>query len=60
MKKAGAPRKPARDVKHVMAVRVKPGLRTALKKAAADDNRTPTALAEKILGDWLRDRNYLK
>jgi hypothetical protein len=60
MARAGAPKKPAKDVKQVMAFRVKPGLRAALKKAAADDSRTPTALAEKILSDWLKDRNYLK
>jgi hypothetical protein len=60
MAKIGAPKKPVNDVKQVMPLRVKPALRAALKKAAADDCRTPTALAEKILTDWLKERSYLK
>jgi hypothetical protein len=59
MARTGAPKKPVKDVKQVMTLRVKPSLKTALKKAAGDDSRTPTALAEKILADWLKEREYL-
>ena len=58
MAKSGAPKKPVKDVKQVMALRVRPSLRAALKKAAVEDSRTPTALAEKILSDWLKANGF--
>lgn len=60
MAKMGAPKKSAKDVKQTLSIRVKPAVKTAFKKAAADDSRTPTALAEKIITEWLKERSYLK
>jgi len=33
---------------------------SALAKAAQDDGRSSTGMAEKILSDWLKERGYLK
>jgi hypothetical protein len=60
MIKIGAPKKPAKDIKQVMTLRIRPATRAALKKAAADDCRTPTAFVEKALTDLLKARGYLK
>jgi hypothetical protein len=60
MVKAGAPKKPAKDVKQVMAIRVKPGTKAALKKASGDDNRAPAQMVVKVLEDWLKENGYLK
>lgn len=60
MAKVGAPKKPAKDVKQVTAIRMKPASKVALKKASADDSRTPAAMAEKIIEDWLKANGYLK
>ena len=54
------PKKPAKDVKQVMAIRMKPGTKTALYKAADDDNRAPAQFVVKILEDWLKERSYIK
>jgi hypothetical protein len=60
MARPGAPKKPAKDLKQVVAIRMKPGTKAALKKAASDDNREPSPLVVKILEDWLKERGYLK
>jgi hypothetical protein len=60
MAKVGAPKKPAKDVKHVTAIRMKSASKAALKKASADDSRTSAAMAEKIIEDWLKANGYLK
>ena len=60
MVKPGPKKKPAKDLKQVMAIRVKPGTKAALKKAAAEDN-LPTALfTVRIIENWLKERGYLK
>lgn len=41
-------------------MRFAPELKDALAKAAAADERTATSLAARILGDWLREREWLK
>lgn len=41
-------------------MRLDPALKTALDKAAKDDTRNVTSLVTKILGDWLKERGYLK
>jgi hypothetical protein len=60
MAKVGAPKKPAKDVKQVMAIRVKPATKAALKKAAADDSRETATFIVKILEDWLKEKGYVK
>ena len=58
--KPGPKKKPAKDLKQVMAIRVKPGTKAALKKAAEEDS-LPTALfTVRIIENWLKERGYLK
>lgn len=42
-----------------VGLRLFPSMKTALEKAAADDHRTMASMAEKIIGDWLREKGYL-
>jgi hypothetical protein len=43
-----------------IGVRLEPEERAALEKAAAADDRAMSALARKILVDWLRKGGWLK
>lgn len=43
-----------------VGLRLFPSMKAGLEKAASDDHRTTASMAEKILGDWLRDKGYLK
>lgn len=43
-----------------IGVRLPPAEKAALEKAARDDQRPVSAMAQKIICDWLRDRKYLK
>ena len=52
--------KPKPEVKEVTAVRLRPSVKLALKKAATDDARTVNAMVEKIVVDWLKVGGYLK
>jgi hypothetical protein len=54
------PKKPAKSVKTVVALRIVPSIKKALQKAAAQDNRTVSGLAEYVLTDWLKANGYLK
>ena len=58
--KIGAPKKSPQELKQVMTIRVRPALKTALKKGAADDCRPVATLVEKVLTDWAKERGYLK
>lgn len=40
-------------------LRMLPELKCAAEKAAADDHRSLTALFEKVLTDYLKERGYL-
>jgi len=42
-----------------LGIRVRPEVKAALEKAAEDDLRSVSSLAEKVLIEWLRDRGYL-
>ena len=42
-----------------LGIRVQPGTKEALERAAKDDLRSVSSLAEKILVEWLRSRGYL-
>ena len=42
-----------------VGLRMFPSMKDALEKAASDDHRTMASMAEKILGDWLREKGYL-
>jgi hypothetical protein len=42
-----------------VGLRLFPTMKDALEKAATDDHRTMASMAEKILGDWLREKGYL-
>lgn len=42
-----------------IAFRVDAPLKTALEKAARDDQRSLSSLIVKILTDWLREKGYL-
>lgn len=42
-----------------LGFRVDPEVKTALEKAAKDDARSVSGMAEKILVDWLRAKGYL-
>jgi hypothetical protein len=46
--------------KLVVFIRVKPDTKAALEKAAKDDMRSVSVMAEKILIAWLRANGYLK
>jgi hypothetical protein len=41
-------------------LRIRPLLKTAAEKAAADDQRTLTSLIEKLLTEYLIKNGYLK
>ena len=43
-----------------IGLRLEPEERAALEKAAAADARTMSALARKVLTDWLRQGGWLK
>ncbi|MFE3836076.1 hypothetical protein [Pseudogemmobacter sonorensis] len=40
-------------------LRIRPELKEAAEKAAADDQRSLTSLVEKLLTDYARDKGYL-
>lgn len=42
-----------------LGARVQPQVKEALERAAKDDARSMSSMAEKILTDWLRERGYL-
>jgi hypothetical protein len=42
-----------------VGLRLFPSMKSALEKAANDDHRTMASMAEKVLGDWLREKGYL-
>jgi hypothetical protein len=54
------PKKPAKAVRVVVAIRIVPAVKKALQKAAVEDNRTASGLAELVLSDWLKEKGYLK
>jgi hypothetical protein len=41
-------------------VRVRPSLKAAAEKAAAEDHRSLSSLIEKLLTDFLRKKGHLK
>ena len=41
-------------------LRITPTLKEAADRAASDDQRSLTSLVEKLLTDYLRERDYLK
>jgi hypothetical protein len=43
-----------------LGIRLPPDVKVALQKAAADDIRSVSSLAEKILTEWLREKGYLQ
>nr|WP_179220702.1 hypothetical protein [Sphingomonas laterariae] len=45
---------------HPIAFRVDAELKSALEKAAKDDQRSLSSLVVKILTDWLRAKGYLQ
>jgi hypothetical protein len=59
----------SRDVKHDgigtmakegwLSVRVPAATKKAIEKAARDEHRSVASQVEKILTDWLREREYL-
>ena len=51
---------PPKDVKLMVNYRIRASVLVALAKAAKDDGRSGTGMVEKILSDWLKERNYLK
>jgi hypothetical protein len=48
------------DKDQQLGVRVPSPIKEALKRAAVEDARSVSSLVEKILGDWLRERGYMK
>lgn len=42
-----------------VGLRLFPSMKEALERAAVDDHRTMASMAEKIIGDYLRDKGYL-
>jgi hypothetical protein len=42
-----------------LGVRVDPAVKVALERAAADDDRSVSAMVERILKQWLTARKYL-
>lgn len=42
-----------------VSFRLLPEVKTALEKAAREDSRSVSSLLDKIVSDWLRDKNYL-
>jgi hypothetical protein len=43
----------------LVQLRIRPSLKAAAEKAAADDERSLTSLIEKLLADHLRKSGYL-
>ena len=43
-----------------IGIRLEPAERDALERAAAGDDRPMSALARKVLVDWLRKNGWLK
>jgi len=54
------PNKLKKDVKLVTAIRLKPATKAALKKAAESDGRSMMNLMERVLEDWLKEKEFLK
>jgi hypothetical protein len=44
----------------IVQFRIKPSLKGAAEKAAADDDRSLTSLVERVLADYLKKKGYLK
>jgi hypothetical protein len=44
----------------IMTIRLPAETKTAIERAAKEDVRTVSSLAEKILTEWLREKGYLK
>lgn len=42
-----------------LLIRVQPSLKATMEKAARDEARSLSGFVEKVVSDWLRDRNYL-
>lgn len=42
-----------------LGVRVEPDVKTAVEKAAKDDDRSVSSMVERILKAWLTERGYL-
>jgi hypothetical protein len=42
------------------SVRFEPKVKAALEKAAKADGRTASSLLQKIVGDWLKEKGFLK
>lgn len=43
-----------------LSLRVKRTVRDGIAQAAVDDDRSSSALVERVMQDWLRERGYLK
>jgi hypothetical protein len=54
------PKKPAKEVRGVVAIRLKPGVKAALQKAADNDTRPMSTLVEIVLVAWLKEHGWLK
>jgi hypothetical protein len=55
------PKKPAPAAPLVpLGFRVESEMKDALERAAADDERSLSSLVQKILRDWLKERQYLR
>jgi hypothetical protein len=54
------PKKVASEVKQVVALRLTPKIKKALQRAAADESRSASGLAEHVLSAWLKERGYVK
>jgi hypothetical protein len=50
------PKKPEKEVRTVLAVRIRPALKAQLGRAAVADHRTTTSLVELILDEWVKAR----
>ncbi len=42
-----------------LGIRLEPGERAALERAAGADDRSMSALGRKIIADWLREEGWL-
>jgi hypothetical protein len=42
-----------------LGIRLPPEIKEALQRAAQDDVRSVSSMAEKILTDWLREKGYV-
>jgi hypothetical protein len=43
-----------------LSIRMDGDVRSGLEKAAKDDRRPVSHLAQKIIADWLKEKGYLK